>query len=107
MAQVDHHPVFSVDRSPDGDLYHVVVAVVGHVVAEDLVILLLAPIRAAQHMSGGEGGAPGDARGGGHGSIRKLAPESGADSEEANQTMIRETWAGRSAGPSTPAMRSI
>ena len=45
-------------------------------------------------ITGHADGSASDARGGGHGSIRKLAPESGADSDEASQRMIRATSGG-------------
>src|SRR5256885_6367107 len=107
MLQVHHHARLLIDHAANCDLDHIVVAVVGRAGAEDLAILLVGPVLAAQDVSGREGGAAGDAHVGGHGSIRKLAPESGDDSVEASQTMIRATSAGCSAGPSTPALRSI
>src|SRR5438445_10267613 len=107
MLQVHHHSRLLIDHAAHRDLDHVVVAVVGRAGAEDLAVLLVGPVLAAQDVAGGEGGAAGDAHVGGHGSIRKLAPESGADSFQASQTMIRAPSDGPNAGPSTPAGRSI
>src|SRR5438094_34750 len=108
VLQVHDHSGLGIERAADGDLDHVVVTVVGGARAEDLAVLLVAPVVAAQDVRGGERGAAGDADVRGHqGSIRKLAPDSGADSGEASQTTKRATSAGSSAGPSTPAMRNI
>src|SRR5438552_7952760 len=107
VLQVHDHPRCGVERTTDGDLDHVVVPVVGDAGAEDLAVLLLTPVVSTEDVSRGEGCPAGDANVGGHEPIRKLAPDSGADSGEASQTIIRATSAGWSAGPSTPAIRSI
>src|SRR5437867_5915673 len=108
VLQVHDHSGLGIECAADGDLDDVVVAVVGGARAEDLAVLLVAPVVAAQDVRGGERGAAGDADVRGHqGSIRKLAPDRGADSGEASQTIKRATSAGSSAGPSTPAMRNI
>src|SRR5215831_1847574 len=107
VLEVDHHPGLRVERACDSDLDHVVVSVVGGAGAEDFAVLLVAPVVAAEDVGGSKSGAASDAHVWRHGSSRKLAPESGADSGDASQTMSRATSAGSSAGPSTPAMRSI
>src|SRR5256885_13875284 len=105
--EIDHHAGLGVERAAHGDLDDIVVPVVGDAGAEHLAVLLLVPVVAAQDVRGGEGRAARDRDMSGHGSIRKLAPVRGAESEEASQTMRRATSAGERAGPSTPAMRSI
>src|SRR2546422_8517399 len=104
MLQVHHHSRLLIDHATNCDLDHIVVAVVGRAGAEDLAILLVGPVLAAQDVTGGEGGAAGDAHVGGHGSIRQLAPRSGAHSVQGSPTMIRATSPGCRAGPSTPAV---
>src|SRR5439155_7083757 len=83
--------------------------VVGRARAEYIAVLLVAPVVTAQDVRRGKCGTTRDANVllRGHGSIRKLAPVSGADSGEASQTITRATSDGDRAGPSTPAMRSI
>src|SRR5712692_5453245 len=107
VLEVDDHPGHRIQLAADRDLDHVVVAVIGRAGAEDVTILLLAPVLATQDVRGGEGGPARDPHLLGHGSIRKLAPVSGADSVEASQTTMRATSAGWSIGPPTPEMRSI
>src|SRR5438874_1842745 len=107
VAQVDHHSGVGVDRAADCDLDHVAVPMLVDVITECLAIPFVAPFRSAQHVGRSEGGAPRDAHVGGHGSILKFAPDSGADSGDASHTITRATSAGSSAGPATPEMRSI
>src|SRR5690348_10387940 len=107
VLEVDDHPRGGVERAADRHLDHVVVAVVRGAGAEDLAVLLVAPVVTAQDVSRRKRRAAGDAHLGGHGSIRKLAPDSGADSPDASQTIMRATSTGASDGPWTPAMRSI
>src|SRR5919204_1754218 len=98
MAQVDDHPRVGIDGAANRDLDDVAVTVFVHILAERGPVLLVAPLRPAENVRGGERGAPGDAHAGGHGSMRKLAPDSGADSGDASQTMMRATSAGSAPG---------
>src|SRR5882672_11025089 len=108
MPEVHDHPRLRIDRSPDRDLDHVVVAVVVDARAENLAVLSVTPFRAAEDVARGKRRTAGDADvGHSHynvctgGSILMLAPESGADSGEANHNATRATSGGCSIGVST------
>src|SRR6266850_2591680 len=85
MPEVHDHPRLRIDRSPDRDLDHVVVAVVVDARAENLAVLSVTPFRAAEDVARGKRRTAGDA----------------------NHNATRATSGGCSTGPSTPAMRSI
>src|SRR5258708_31441663 len=74
VLQVDDHAGLSVERSADRHLDHVVVSVVRGARAEDLAVLLVAPVVTTEDVSGGEGGAAGDSCRGAHVSMRNLPP---------------------------------
>src|SRR4029077_16173267 len=87
VPEVDDHAGRRVQGAADGDFDDVVVPVVGDAGPEHLAVLLVAPVMPAQDVRRGECGTPGDAYVRSHGSIRKLAPETGAASCEASQTI--------------------
>src|SRR5690348_4827621 len=94
VLEVDDHAALRVERSADRHLDDVVVSVVRGACTEELAVLRVAPVVAAEDVRRGERRATGDAHRGGHGSMRKLPPLSGADSGDASHTITRATSAG-------------
>src|SRR6266566_829034 len=64
VLEVDDHAGLRIECAADCDLDHVVVPVIGRASAEDVAVLLVAPVLATQDVRGGEGGAARDAQAG-------------------------------------------